>query len=100
MIRVLPTIDALPEPLRRFMDRLTPEQKLLLVLKRDLYDGDWRPMLEDLENRLAGRPYVFRLAHRIEDDLARIEQLRELEAHYEVDLGSFIEPLSDMETST
>jgi len=75
------------------MDRLTDEQKLLLVLKRELYDGDWRPMISDLRNRLEGRPYVLRLAARIEDDLDRIERMRQLEDHYEVDLASHIEPL-------
>lgn len=97
-VAVLPTVDQLPEPLRRFMDRLTVEQKLLLVLKRDLYDGDWRPMVADLRNRLDGRPYVLRLAHRIEDDLARIERMRQLEEHYEVDLAGFLAPLDDRET--
>lgn len=97
-VRVLSTIDRLPEPLRRFMDRLTPEQSLLLVLKRDLYGGDWRPMIADLTNRLQGRPYVLKLAHRIEDDLQRIAQMRELETHYEVELASFLEPIPDQET--
>ena len=95
--KVLPTIDRLPEPLRRFMDRLTPPQTLLLVLKRELYDGQWAPMISDLSNRLEGRPYVFRLAHRIEDDLRRIEQMQELEQHYEVDLSQYIEQLAQTE---
>lgn len=102
-VRVLPTIDRLPEPLRRFMDRLTAEQKLLLVLKRELYDGDWRPMVSDLRNRLAGRPYVVRLAGRIEEDLARIERLAELEGHYGVDLTDYVEvdePASSPSTPT
>jgi len=94
-VAVLPTVDRLPEPLRRFMDRLEDEQKLLLVLKRELYNGDWRPMMADLRNRLDGRPYVLRLAARIEDDLERIERMRQLEDHYEVDLASYIQPLDD-----
>ncbi len=96
-VQVLPTIDRLPEPLRRFMDRLTAEQALLLVLKRDLYSGHWRPMVLDLENRLNGRPYILKLANRIEDDLQRIAQMRELEEHYEVDLSSYLEPIRDQE---
>lgn len=99
-VRVLPTIDRLPQALRRFMDRLTEEQKLLLVLKRDLYDNKWEPMLQDLESRLKGKPYVFKLANRIEDDLKRIAQIRELEQHYEVDLTDFIETLEQMETGS
>lgn len=92
-VKLLPTIDGLPEPLRRFMDRLTDEQKLLLVLKRELYSRDWRPMITDLRNRLEGRPYVLRLAARIDDDLKRIEQLMELEARYKVDLSEYLADL-------
>ncbi len=94
-VGVLPTIDRLPEPLRRFMDRLTDEQKLLLVLKRELYAGDWAAMIQDLRHRLEGRPYVLRLAARIEDDLARIQAMRQLEHHYEVDLADFLAPIPD-----
>lgn len=92
-IPLLPTVDRLPQPLRRFVDRMTEEQKLLLVLKRQLYDGDWRAMQTDLRNRLEGRPYVLRLAHRIEDDLRRIEQMRQMEQEYDVDLAAFIQDL-------
>jgi hypothetical protein len=92
-VRVLPNTDRLAEPLRRFLDRLSQQQKMLLVLKRDLYDGDWQPMVADLENRLAGRPYVVSLGQRIAEDLERITQMRELEAHYEVDLAAFLEPI-------
>ena len=99
-IRVLPTIDRLPEPLRRFMDRMGTEQRLLLVLKRELYDGDWRPMMADLNNRLNGRPYIFKLAHRIEDDLKRIEQMHQLERHYQVDLADFVGAIEDREPPT
>ena len=79
------------------MDRLTDEQRLLVVLKRELYDGRWEPMIADLKNRLSGRPYVLKLAHRIEDDLERIEQMRRMEEHYEVDLAAYIEPLKVQE---
>ena len=97
-LRVTPTIERLPEPLRRFMDRLTQEQKLLLVLKRDLYGGDWQAMVGDLKNRLEGRPFIVRLAARIEDDLARIAQMLEMERHYQVDLADFVLALDDTES--
>jgi hypothetical protein len=93
-LRALPTIDHLPHPLRRFFDRMTAEERLLLILKRELYDGRWQEMVADLENRLAGRPYVLKLAHRIEEDLARIEHMRRMEEHYEIDLAAYIEPLA------
>lgn len=97
-LRVMPTVDRLPEPLRRFMDRLTQEQKLLLMLKRELYGGDWLAMISDLRNRLEGRPFIIRLTARIEDDLARIAQMQELERHYQLDLADFIAGLDDTET--
>lgn len=99
-IRILPTVDQLPEPLRRFMDRLSEHQKLLLVLKRDLYDGDFAPMIEDLNNRLAGRPYIFKLASRIEEDLKSIHQMCELEQHYEVDLSGYLQTIESLENET
>jgi hypothetical protein len=95
-VKLLPSVDHLPEPLRRFMDRLAEEQKLLLVLKRELYNGDWRPMTTDLHNRLEGRPYVFKLGERIEEDLRRIEQMRQLEQHYQVDLADYLAELQDV----
>lgn len=94
-VKLLATVDALPEALRRFMGELTEEQKLLLVLKRELYDGRWKPMIVDLQARLDGRPYVIRLASRIEDDLRRIDQLAALEQQYQVDLADYIEPLHE-----
>jgi hypothetical protein len=97
-LRVTSAIERLPEPLRRFMDRMTQEQKLLLVLKRDLYGGDWQAMVGDLKNRLEGRPFIVRLAARIEDDLARIVQMSELERHYQVDLADFVQALEDTES--
>jgi hypothetical protein len=99
-VKVLPSIDRLPQPLRRFMDRLSDEQKLLLVLKRELYDGDWEPMVRDLDNRLNGKPYMLKLAARIEEDLQRIEQMRQLERHYGVDLTRYIQEIADVETVT
>lgn len=79
-----------PEPIRRFMAELDAECRLLLVLKRQIYDGQWELMQQDLANRLAGRPYVVKLVNRIEDDLERIEQLRAMELKYQVDLAQFL----------
>ena len=64
---------------------------LLVVLKHELYEGNWDEMVVDLEARLEGRPYIFKLAHRIVDDLERIRRLRRFEQHHGVDLGGLIE---------
>ena len=74
-----------------FVDRLSDEQRMLIVLKSQLYDGRWDAMLDDLQNRLAGKPYIFKLANRIKDDIGRIEQMQAFEREHEVDLADFVE---------
>ena len=79
------------EEARRFMEAATREERMLVVLKRELYDGNWDEMEADLQARLEGRPYIFKLANRIGDDLQRISQLREFERRHGVDLGDYVE---------
>jgi len=74
-----------------FVGRISDEQRMLIVLKSQLYDGRWDAMLDDLQNRLAGKPYIFKLANRIKDDIARIEQMRAFEQEHKVDLADFVE---------
>jgi hypothetical protein len=76
---------------RDFVDRLSDEHRMLVVLKAELYDGSWEPMLDDLRNRLAGKPYIFKLANRIKDDIERIEQMQQFEAEHGVDLADYVE---------
>lgn len=68
-----------------FLSHLSPEEIDLLLLRNELYGGLWEEMESDLRNRLEGKPYVFRLFHRIEDDLVRIARLRAYEERYGVD---------------
>jgi hypothetical protein len=74
----------------RFLGRMTREERMLVVLKRELYEGSWDEMVEDLQARLEGRPYIFKLAHRIADDLDRIERLRAFERQAGVDLSDYV----------
>jgi hypothetical protein len=74
-----------------FVGRLSEEQRMLIVLKSQLYDGRWDSMLDDLKNRLAGKPYIFKLVNRIKDDIDRIEQLQAFEREHDVDLADFVE---------
>lgn len=74
-----------------FVATLSEESKMLVVLKRQLYGGTWEPMLEDLQNRLNGSPYIFKLANRIQDDIKRIEELLEFERVKNVDLADYVE---------
>ncbi len=76
---------------RRFVERMSREERMLLVLRQELYDGDWDEIVADLRARLEGRPYIFKLAHRIADDLDRIQRLREFERRRGVDLSDYVD---------
>lgn len=87
---------------RRFVERLTRQERLLVVVARELYGGDWDQVVADLRARLTGRPFVFKLANRIEDDLDRIERLRRFEEAHRVDLSEWVtlESVSSSEASS
>jgi hypothetical protein len=74
-----------------FVKGLSEEHRMLVILKRQLYGGAWEPMLGDLRNRLEGRPYIFKLANRIEEDIERIEQMQQFEEEHGVDLADYVE---------
>jgi hypothetical protein len=74
-----------------YVNSLSEECRMLVVLKAQLYAGSWEPMLDDLRNRLAGKPYIFKLANRIQDDIERIEQMAQFEAENNIDLADYIE---------
>lgn len=70
---------------------LAAEEKVLVIIRDELYGGNWDEMLEDLKARLAGRPYVIKLASRIEDDMARITRLRAIEQEERINLADYVE---------
>jgi hypothetical protein len=74
-----------------FVNGLSEEHRMLIVLKSQLYGGSWEPMLDDLRNRLAGKPYIFKLANRIQDDIERIEEMKGFEEEQRIDLADYIE---------
>jgi len=49
-------------------------------------------MLVDLNDRLRGKPYIFRLASRIQDDMARVERLSRFEREKGVNLARLLWP--------
>ena len=75
---------------RRFLRRLSKEDTMLVVLKRELYEGSWDDMTADLKARLEGRPYIFKLVNRIGEDLERIARLRAFEEEHSVDLSDYV----------
>jgi len=78
------------EKAKRFVAGLAEEEVMLLRLRDELYDGRWDVMLSDLNDRLQGRPYVFKLAHRIQDDIERIERLHRFERKHGVNLAEYL----------
>jgi hypothetical protein len=74
-----------------FIAGLSDEHRMLVILKAQLYGGTWEPMLDDLQNRLDGKPYIFKLANRIKDDIERIEQMRNFERKHNLDLTEYVE---------
>lgn len=77
--------------IENFVNSLSKEYRMLVVLKKELYDGAWEPMLDDLRHRLAGKPYIFKLVNRIEDDIKRIEEMQKFEAKHNVDLADYVD---------
>ncbi len=74
-----------------FVDGMSDEHRMLVVLKAQLYGGTWEPMLDDLKNRLAGKPYIFKLVNRIKDDIERIQQMQDFEEKYNIDLADYVQ---------
>ena len=74
-----------------YVASLSQEHRMLVVLKAQLYGGSWTPMLDDLKNRLAGKPYIFKLANRINDDTERIEQMQKFEQEHGIDLADYVD---------
>jgi hypothetical protein len=70
---------------------MTTEERLLVVLKKELYAGSWDEILADLQARLNNKPYIFKLANRITDDIDRIKRLEKFEQSNNVDLSDYIE---------
>ena len=83
--------DSVDRQARQFVERLGREERMLVLLKRELYDGRWDDMIADLRARLEGRPYIFKLANRITEDLERIERLRAFEDAHGLDLSDYVQ---------
>jgi hypothetical protein len=69
---------------------LSREEQHLLALKELLYEGSWEEIVLDLRARKAGKPHVFKLETRIDEDLLRIEKLRSYEADCGVNLAKYL----------
>jgi hypothetical protein len=74
----------------KFCRSLNADERMLITLRDDLYNGSWDQMMRDLKDRLKGRPYIFKLVNRIQDDIQRIEKLQSYERKHRVDLAAFL----------
>ncbi len=74
-----------------FVRGLRAEEVQLLVIRNELYDGSWEDMTRDLEDRRDGKPYIYKLINKIDEDLARIGQLKQYEQRHGIDLGDFLD---------
>jgi len=79
------------EAIRAFVEGLVESERMLVVLRDGLYDGDWEAMLGDLRARLAGRPYIYKLVNRIQDDIAHIQTLAAFERAHAINLADYLE---------
>jgi hypothetical protein len=75
---------------RQFVAGLASGERLLISLRDELYEGSWDKMLGDLRDRLAKRPYIFKLSSRIESDIAAIEKLSAYERAAGVNLADYL----------
>ena len=69
---------------------LTALDRMLITIRDELYEGSWEEMEADLKARLEGRPYIYKLATRIKEDLVRIEKLKTYEEDFNINLSAFL----------
>lgn len=79
---------------RAFAESLSKAERVLVVVRDELYGGSWDELVLDLEARQQRKPYVYRLNARIDEDLSRIAKLREYEQEQAVDLGALLNDLT------
>ena len=77
-------------PHDKFVSGLSIEDRTLVQLRDDLYGGSWEQMQGDLKDRLQGKPYIFKLVNRIQEDISRIEKLLEYEKKHKINLADYL----------
>lgn len=72
----------------------TEDAHMLVLLRDELYEGNWDDFVQDLQDRLSGKPHVFDLApaspslqETIRYHLALIQELRQLEVRENLNLA-------------
>ncbi len=75
---------------RAFLEGLTKEERLLVTIRDELYQGSWDELLCDIEARKGRKPFIIKLTNRLEEDKARVEKLRAFEREHAVDLRALL----------
>lgn len=83
----------------KYAAKITPDAKMLLDLRNELYNGSWDEMIKDLNYRMKGRPFVYKLVERIKADLRRIDKLQEYEKQHGINLMDYISVNSNSQVS-
>ncbi len=73
----------------KYYNSLSSDEQMLVTLRDELYDGSWEKMVADLQDRLTGKPYIFKLVNRIQDDISRIEKISAYEARHKINLSDY-----------
>lgn len=73
-----------------FLNSLEQSVKVLIILREELYDGSWDLMLNDLQSRLKGEPFIYKLANQIDADIQGIAKIKAFEEKNTIDLGKYI----------
>ena len=78
------------QSVEEFARGLAETERIALIVRDELFGGSWENMQRDLEARAAGRPFVFRLASRIEEDLKAVAKLSAFERRRKVNLAEYL----------
>ncbi len=78
------------QKIQAILDKLTEQDKVLIICAYQLYEGNWDALLNDLLARLEGRPYVLKLGERIKEDIERVHKLVEIERKHKIKLGDYV----------
>lgn len=83
----------------KYVRRLTAEERILPVLRDELYDGKWEPMVHELGERLNGEPYIFKLVNRLEADIESCNKLEAYERKHEINMRDVVDVYNNLTES-
>ncbi|MBI4570138.1 MAG: hypothetical protein HY719_17235 [Planctomycetes bacterium] len=78
------------DKVRQFVRKLSKEEKDLVRLRDAVYRCSWEEMRQDLNDRLAKKPYIFKISSNIERDLPLIDRLESWEKKNGVNLTDYL----------